>query len=46
MAERLRQRKILDKALNDARLGSGFMRVTTALPEENARFVTALEEII
>jgi histidinol-phosphate aminotransferase len=46
MAERLRERKILVKPLGDARLGLGYMRVTTALPEDNARFVAALREIL
>lgn len=46
MAERLRERKILVKPLGDARLGPGYVRVTTALPEDNARFVAALREIL
>lgn len=46
IAERLRERKILVKPLGDARLGPGYMRVTTALPEDNARFVAALREIL
>ena len=46
IAERLGARKILVKPLNDARLGPGYMRVTTALPEDNARFVAALKEIL
>jgi histidinol-phosphate aminotransferase len=46
LAERLKQRGILLKPLNDARLGKGFMRVTTALPEDNARFVAALREVL
>jgi len=46
LAERLRERKILVKPLNDARLGPGYMRVTTALPEDNARFVAALKEML
>ena len=46
LAGRLRERGILIKPLDDARLGSGFMRVTTALPEDNARFVAALKEIL
>lgn len=46
LAERLRERKILVKPLNDARLGPGYMRVTTALPEDNARFVAALKKIL
>ncbi len=46
VAERLRERKILVKPLGDARLGAGYMRVTTALPQDNARFVAALREIL
>jgi len=46
LAERLRERKILVKPLNDARLGPGYVRVTTALPEDNARFITALKEML
>ena len=46
MANRLGERKILVKPLNDVRLGPGYMRVTTALPEDNARFVAALKEIL
>jgi histidinol-phosphate aminotransferase len=34
------------KPLGDARLGPGFMRVTTALPEDNTRFLEALREIL
>lgn len=46
LAARLRERGILVKPLGDARLGGGFMRVTTALPEDNARFVAALRELL
>jgi histidinol-phosphate aminotransferase len=46
IADRLSERGILVKPLNDARLGPGFMRVTTALPEENARFLSALEGLL
>jgi histidinol-phosphate aminotransferase len=46
LAARLRERDILVKPLNDARLGAGFMRVTTALPEDNARFVEALRALL
>jgi histidinol-phosphate aminotransferase len=42
----LKERHILVKALNDERLGPGYMRVTTALPEDNARFVAALRELL
>jgi histidinol-phosphate aminotransferase len=46
LAAELKHRGILVKPLNDARLGVGYMRVTTALPEDNARFVSALKEIL
>jgi len=46
IAEHLRQHHILIKPLDDARLGSGYMRITTALPEDNTRFVEALKEIL
>ena len=46
IAERLRKRNILIKPLNDPRLGPGYMRVTTALPEDNARVVAAMREVL
>ena len=46
LAESLRQENIHIKALNDPRLGPGYMRVTTALPEDNARFLTALKRLL
>ncbi|THG82610.1 histidinol-phosphate aminotransferase family protein [Pseudomonas sp. A-1] len=46
VAERLKARGFLVKPLNDERLGLGFMRITTALPEDNRRFVAALEEVL
>ena len=46
LAAHLKAQNILVKALNDPRLGSGFMRVTTALPEDNARFVAELRELL
>lgn len=46
LAGKLEQRGVLIKPLNDPRLGPGFMRVTTALPEHNQRFVQILQEII
>jgi histidinol-phosphate aminotransferase len=42
----LKARNILVKPLNDPRLGSGYLRVTTALPEDNARFVAALKALL
>jgi histidinol-phosphate aminotransferase len=43
---RLRERKILIKPLNDPALGLGYMRVTTALPEENRQFLAAMKETL
>jgi histidinol-phosphate aminotransferase len=46
LAVQLRERKILVKPLADPRLGPGFMRVTTALPADNARFLAALRDLL
>lgn len=46
LADKLHERKILVKPLNDATLGSGFMRITTALPEDNKRFIFELEKLL
>lgn len=46
LAEKLKAYGILIKPLNDAALGKGFMRVTTALPEDNARFLSVLKELL
>ncbi|MEJ2361413.1 MAG: histidinol-phosphate transaminase [Gammaproteobacteria bacterium] len=46
LADKLRQRGIFIKPLNDPVLGPGFMRVTTALPEDNARVVQALQALL
>jgi hypothetical protein len=43
IARELAKRNSLIKPLGDARLGRGYMRVTTALPE---RFIAALAEIL
>jgi histidinol-phosphate aminotransferase len=45
LAERLREQRILVKPLGDRRLGPGFMRVTTARPEDNHRFVRTLRAL-
>lgn len=45
IAGRLSQRNILIKPLNDPTLGPGYMRITTALPEDNQRFLAALREL-
>jgi histidinol-phosphate aminotransferase len=46
LARRLQERNILVKPLRDPVLGPGFMRVTTGLPEDNARFVGVLRELL
>lgn len=46
IAEALAARDILVKPLDDERLGPGYMRITTALPEANDRFVAALDELL
>jgi histidinol-phosphate aminotransferase len=46
IAEQLRSRDILIKPLNDPALGPGYMRITTALPEDNRRFVDALRTLL
>ncbi|MGO9061148.1 MAG: pyridoxal phosphate-dependent aminotransferase, partial [Candidatus Binataceae bacterium] len=46
IAAALRKRNILVKPLNDRRLGPGYMRITTATPEDNTRFLLALKELL
>lgn len=46
LAGQLRERGIFIKPLNDSVLGPGFMRVTTALPEDNARVVETLRALL
>jgi histidinol-phosphate aminotransferase len=46
LAEALKARDILVKPLADRRLGEGYMRITTALPEDNDRFMAALAELL
>jgi histidinol-phosphate aminotransferase len=46
LASRLEEREILVKPLNDERLGPGFIRVTTALPEDNVRFLSTIKELL
>jgi histidinol-phosphate aminotransferase len=46
IARQLAARNILVKALGDPALGRGYMRVTTALPEDNRRFLAALAEVL
>jgi histidinol-phosphate aminotransferase len=46
VATRLREQKILIKPLKDPRLGPGYMRVTTALPEDNRQFLDAMRAVL
>lgn len=47
IAATLAERGILVKPLGEHnRLGDGYMRITTALPEDNARFIAALRELL
>lgn len=46
VADALRELDIHVKPLNDDRLGPGYMRVTTARPEDNERFLEALEDVL
>lgn len=46
IARALKARQILVKPLGDTRLGKGYMRITTALPNDNERFMTALREVL
>jgi len=46
LADKLRERSIFIKPLNDSVLGPGFMRITTALPEDNTRVIHALRELL
>lgn len=46
LAERLKERGILIKPLRDPHLGPGFMRITTALPEDNVHFIAAIKELL
>jgi len=46
IADAMRSRDILIKPLNEPALGPGFMRVTTALPEDNGRFIGVLRELL
>ncbi len=46
IADQLRSRDILIKPLNDPALGPGYMRITTALPEDNRRFVDVLRTLL
>jgi histidinol-phosphate aminotransferase len=40
------RRQILVKPIVDPALGPSYMRITTARPEDNVRFVHALKEVL
>lgn len=44
--EAARSRDILVEPLNHPALGPGYLRITTALPEDNRRFVDTLREML
>jgi histidinol-phosphate aminotransferase len=46
LADKLRERGIFIKPLGDPILGPGFMRVTTALPDDNQRVVQSFRELL
>jgi histidinol-phosphate aminotransferase len=46
LANSLKEQGIFIKQLGDPILGPGFMRVTTALPDDNTRVVQALRELL
>jgi histidinol-phosphate aminotransferase len=46
LAGKLRERGIFIKPLGDPILGPGFMRVTTALPDDNQRVVQSFRELL
>lgn len=46
LAAALRERQILVKPLAGPRLGPGYMRITTSLPDDNAKLLAALREIL
>jgi histidinol-phosphate aminotransferase len=46
LARQLLGHAVFVKPLEDARLGSGFMRITTALPDDNARVLDILRELL
>jgi histidinol-phosphate aminotransferase len=46
VADALRKHAILAKPLGDPRLGAGLMRLTTALPDQNALVLQAIGEVL
>jgi histidinol-phosphate aminotransferase len=46
LAEQLKRENIMVKPLHDPRLGPGFLRVTTALPQEDQRFLEVMKRLL
>ena len=46
LAEKMKHRGVLLKPLNDPTLGKGFMRITTALPEDNEHVLQIMRELL
>ncbi len=46
IAAKLAAQQIMVRPLGDTRLGRGYMRITTSKPDDNARFVAALRDIL
>jgi histidinol-phosphate/aromatic aminotransferase/cobyric acid decarboxylase-like protein len=46
IAEALAARQILVRPLDDARLGAGFIRLTTACPEDNAKVLRVISHFL
>lgn len=46
LAAQLKERNILVRPLGDKKLGAGYMRITTSLPENNIRFLSVLKELL
>lgn len=46
LVRQLREHSIFIKHLNDPALGPGFMRMTTALPDDNRRFIETLRALL
>jgi hypothetical protein len=42
----LQTARLSGSPVNDVHLGPGFMRIITALPDNNARFMAALRELL
>jgi histidinol-phosphate aminotransferase len=46
IAQALKEHQIFIKPLNDSRLGPGYLRVTTALPQDNRRFLDVQRRLL